>query len=126
MQADAFLKASVSLIADIWKLIESNSLASFETSGTLSYAKPNVAAIERMLFDYICNLFSTLLLTPDNPEQGGLYLLNGILNVLQNHLKFENPEIKFQIYLNFISLLNALKQEKYIFHVENGIKLNFV
>jgi hypothetical protein len=122
-QADACLKASVSLVADIWKLVESNSLVSFESSGILSYTKPNVATIEHLLYDYICNLFSTLLLAPDNPEQSGLYLLNGILNVLQNHLKFENIEIKFKIFLNFISLLSALKQEKYIYHIENGTRL---
>jgi hypothetical protein len=101
-------------------LIELDNLTYFEHNSTISYTKPNLATIERLLFDYICNLFSTLLITPDNPEQGGLYLLNGILNVIQNHLKFENIDYKFQIYLNFISLLCAMKQEKYIHHIENG------
>ena len=76
--------------------------------------------VEQFLQDYLCNLLSTLLLIPDNPEQGGLYLLNGVLNVIQMHFPWENLEVKFNLLVNFVCLLSALKQENYIHHIPNG------
>jgi hypothetical protein len=118
--ADAFLKAAISLIPDLPKILEANNLNAIESNLTHAVAKTSVAAIEKFLYEYITNLLSTLILIPDNPEQGVLYLLNGITNVIQKHYQWENVEIKVNLLINVICLLCALKQEKYIYHVPNS------
>lgn len=121
--ADAFLKAAISLIPDVPKILEANNLNSIESNLTNVAAKTSAATIDKFLNEYITNLLSTLILIPDNPEQGVLYLLNGILNVIQKHYQWENIEIKVNLLINVICLLCALKQEKYIYHIPNSKSL---
>ena len=116
---DSFLKAAISLIPEIPKMIETSYINILEhVNGT--HVRLSIPMVEYFLQDYMCNLLSTLLIIPDNPEQGGLYLLNGVLNVIQKHFPWENNEIKFNLLVNFICLLCALKQENYIHHIPNG------
>jgi hypothetical protein len=119
LKGDSFLKAAISLIPEIPKMIETSYINILEhVNGT--HVRLSIPMVEHFLQDYLCNLLSTLLIIPDNPEQGGLYLLNGVLNVIQKHFPWENTEIKFNLLVNFICLLCALKQENYIHHIPNG------
>lgn len=84
----------------------------------------SIGAIEKFLSEYVSNMMTTLLLIPDNPEQGVLYLLTGIVNLVQKHFQWENIEIKFNILSEILVTFNCLKQESFIYHLENG-KKNF-
>ena len=46
----------------------------------------------------------------DHPDQGTLYLVRGLLNVIQDYTWDINGDAKITIYLNAIGLLSALSQ----------------
>lgn len=83
-----------------------------------------MSIIEKYLNEYLTNMMSTLLILPDNPEQGVLYLLTGVLNLIDKHLTWENADVKFNLLANAIIILTALKQENYLYHIDYGI-INF-
>ena len=83
-----------------------------------------MSIIEKYLNEYLTNMMSTLLILPDNPEQGVLYLLTGVLNLIDKHLTWENADVKFNLWANAIIILTALKQENYLYHIDYGI-INF-
>ncbi|XP_038064522.1 VPS35 endosomal protein-sorting factor-like [Patiria miniata] len=103
-QADAFFKGAISLIPDIPKtmVIDNKSRST-----------------EPFLLSYINNFLSTLLVVPDNPEHGVLYLVRGLLNVIQDYVWDTSSDTKAWVFLNVISLLSASCQEQYIYHVKN-------
>lgn len=82
-----------------------------------------MSIIEKYLNEYLTNMMSTLLILPDNPEQGVLYLLTGVLNLIDKHLTWENADVKFNLLANAIIILTALKQENYLYHIDYG-KIN--
>ncbi|XP_020613263.1 UPF0505 protein C16orf62-like [Orbicella faveolata] len=102
-QADAFFKAAISLITEVPRTIEID-----------HKVKPS----EPFLLAYMNNFFSTLLVVPDSPDQGALYLVRGMLNVVQEYTWELNSGAKMSIYLNAICLLSAMSQEYFIYHVE--------
>lgn len=132
-QSDAFLKSAISIIPDIQKQLESQSMASLQTSLALDShahhltskqsqsALSNQSNVERFLNDYLSNMMSTLLVIPDNPEQGVLYLLTGVINLIQKHFVWESTEIKFNLLCNSLVILGALKQDNYLYHMTDGI-----
>ena len=80
------MKAAISLIPEIQKQIEiqqsaniSKSSLNFDGSNS-SKLNPiaSVSVVEKFLNDYISNMMTTLILIPDNPDQGVLYLLTGV------------------------------------------------
>ncbi|KAL9957403.1 hypothetical protein ACROYT_G039035 [Oculina patagonica] len=102
-QADAFFKAAISLISEVPRTIEID-----------HKVKPS----EPYLLAYMNNFFSTLLVVPDSPDQGALYLVRGLLNVVQEYTWELNSGAKMSVYLNAICLLSAMSQEYFIYHVE--------
>uniref|UniRef100_A0A8C2U9G0 VPS35 endosomal protein-sorting factor-like n=1 Tax=Coturnix japonica TaxID=93934 RepID=A0A8C2U9G0_COTJA len=102
-QADAFFKAAVSLVPEVPKMIS--------VDGKM---RPSDA----FLLEFLCNLFSTLLVVPDHPEQGVLFLVRGLLNVIQDYTWEDNSDDKVRIYTNVLHLLSAMTQETYIYHVD--------
>ena len=78
------------------------------------------ANAERFLNDFLSNMMSTLLVIPDNPEQGVLYLLTGVINLIQKHYHWDNLEIKFNLLCNALVILSALKQDDYLYHLNEG------
>ncbi|CAH3037318.1 unnamed protein product [Porites lobata] len=102
-QADAFFKASISLIPEVPRTIEID-----------HKVKPS----EPFLVEYMNNFFSTLLVVPDSPDQGALYLVRGLLNVVQEYTWELHGGSKMTIYLNAIGLLSAMSQDYFIYHVE--------
>uniref|UniRef100_A0A663ESG0 VPS35 endosomal protein-sorting factor-like n=1 Tax=Aquila chrysaetos chrysaetos TaxID=223781 RepID=A0A663ESG0_AQUCH len=102
-QADAFFKAAVSLVPEVPKMIS--------VDGKM---RPSDA----FLLEFLCNFFSTLLVVPDHPEQGVLFLVRGLLNVIQDYTWEDNSDDKVRIYTNVLHLLSAMTQEAYIYHVD--------
>jgi hypothetical protein len=80
-----------------------------------------MSIIEKYLNEYLANMMSTLLILPDNPEQGVLYLLTGVLNLIEKHLNWENVDVRFNLLVNVIIILTALKQEDYLYHIDYGM-----
>ncbi|XP_015778562.1 PREDICTED: UPF0505 protein C16orf62 homolog [Acropora digitifera] len=101
-QADAFFQASISLISEAPRTIEID-----------HKMKPS----EPYLLEYLNNFFSTLLVVPDSPDQGALHLVRGLLNVVQDYSWELNGGSKMSVYLNAVSLLSAMSQEYFIYHI---------
>merc|ERR1719505_326367 len=101
-QADAFLRATINLLPDVPKLIE---------------VENKSKSSEQYFVEYINSLLSVLLIVPDHPDHGVLYLMRGLLNVLQDYKWDENSDSKIRVYLNAICLLSAASQEIYIYQL---------
>ncbi|ETE65169.1 hypothetical protein L345_09057 [Ophiophagus hannah] len=102
-QADAFFRAAISLVPEVPKMIN--------IDGKL---RPS----EAYLLEFLCNFFSTLLIVPDHPEQGVLFLVRGLLNVIQDYTWEDNSDDKVKIYTNVVHLLSAMGQETYLYHID--------
>ncbi|XP_066496496.1 VPS35 endosomal protein-sorting factor-like [Tiliqua scincoides] len=102
-QADAFFKAAVSLVPEVPKTIN--------IDGKM---RPS----EAFLLEFLCNFFSTLLIVPDHPEQGVLFLVRGLLNVIQDYTWEDNSDDKIRIYTYVLHLLSAMSQETYLYHID--------
>lgn len=61
-----------------------------------------------------------LFLFKDNPDAGVLYLLRGLLNVLQNYVWENNSDGKVVIFTRVLAMLSASSQESYVYHVDKG------
>ncbi|KAL5019246.1 hypothetical protein ScPMuIL_004968 [Solemya velum] len=102
-QADAFFKAAISLIPSMPKMMDFDG---------------KVRSTETFLMDYIQNFVSTLLTVPDNPDSGVLYLLRGLINIVQNYTWDVHSSGKVLVYLRVIAILSASCQEVYCYRVD--------
>lgn len=57
----------------------------------------------------------------DNPEQGVLYLLRGLLNIVQDYSWETQAESQALFYLDALVMLTAASQEYYIYHADGGM-----
>ncbi|XP_063049112.1 VPS35 endosomal protein-sorting factor-like, partial [Engraulis encrasicolus] len=101
-QADAFLKAAVSVLPEVPRSI---------------IVEGKLRSTESLLLDFIHNFLSTLLTVPDHPEQGVLYLVRGLLNMVQDYTWEENSNAKIKVYCGAIPLLAAMSQENYLYSI---------
>ncbi|XP_026101262.1 UPF0505 protein C16orf62 homolog isoform X1 [Carassius auratus] len=101
-QADAFLKAAVSLLPEVPRTIS--------IEGKQRSSEP-------FLLEFINNFFSTLLVVPDHPEQGVLYLVRGLLNMVQDYTWEDNSDAKIRVYISALPLLAAMSQESYLYTI---------
>ncbi|XP_043273833.1 VPS35 endosomal protein-sorting factor-like [Venturia canescens] len=101
-QADACFKAALSLVPEMPKTIE--------VDGRPKNSEP-------YLLSYLSNFLSTLLVVPDSPEHGVLYLMRGLLNAVQRCFD-ENSSTKPYLYLRVLDLLSTITQENYPYHVD--------
>ncbi len=121
--ADAFIKSALSLIPEIQKQIDtqnSTTMSSFEAANPSKFFLTSMSAVEKFLSEYLTSMMSTLLLIPDNPEQGVLYLLTGVINLISKHVQWENEDIKFNLLANSMIALSAMSQTSFIYHLNNG------
>ena len=65
--------------------------------------------------------FFSYLVLQDNPDQGVLYMLRGLLNVMENFQWDPNQDTKAMVYSSVLSLLSAASQETYIYHADRGL-----
>ncbi|KAJ3608039.1 hypothetical protein NHX12_025089 [Muraenolepis orangiensis] len=101
-QADAFFKAAVSLLPEVPR--------SISVEGK---SRPS----ESFLLDFISNFFATLLVVPDHPEHGVLYLVRGVLNMVQDYTWEDNGDAKVKVYIAALPLLAAMSQETYLYSI---------
>ncbi|XP_069590256.1 VPS35 endosomal protein-sorting factor-like isoform X2 [Ranitomeya imitator] len=102
-QADAFFRAAVSLVPEVPKTINIDG---------------KMRSSETFLLEFLSNFFSTLLVVPDHPEQGVLFLVRGLLNVIEDYTWEDNSDDKVRIYTSVLHLLAALSQESYLYHID--------
>ncbi|XP_044035471.1 VPS35 endosomal protein-sorting factor-like [Siniperca chuatsi] len=101
-QADAFLKAAVSLLPEVPRSIS---------------VEGKLRSSESFLLDFINNFLSTLLVVPDHPEHGVLYLVRGLLNMVQDYTWEDNSDAKVRVYISALPLLAAMSQETYLYSI---------
>uniref|UniRef100_A0A8C9VR70 VPS35 endosomal protein-sorting factor-like n=1 Tax=Scleropages formosus TaxID=113540 RepID=A0A8C9VR70_SCLFO len=101
-QADAFFKAAVSLLPEVPRSIT---------------VEGKLRSSEAFLLDFISNFLSTLLVVPDHPEQGVLYLVRGLLNMVQDYTWEENSDAKVRVYISALPLLAAMSQDTYLYAI---------
>ncbi|XP_065659614.1 VPS35 endosomal protein-sorting factor-like isoform X3 [Hydra vulgaris] len=102
-QADGLLRAAIHLLAEVPK--------------TIVVETKNVSA-ELYIVEYINHLLSVILFVPDHPDHSVLYLVRGLMNVLEEIIWDDSSDAKCKLYLNAICILSAAAQESYIFKVE--------
>ncbi|XP_014223082.1 UPF0505 protein C16orf62 homolog [Trichogramma pretiosum] len=100
-QADACFKAAINMISEMPKTMD------------IEGCKMNS---EPYLYSYISNFLSTLLVIPDNPDNGVLYLIRGLLNVVQRYFD-DNSTYKSHLYLKVLDLLSISTRDVYPYHI---------
>ncbi|XP_037610295.1 VPS35 endosomal protein sorting factor-like isoform X1 [Sebastes umbrosus] len=101
-QADAFLKAAVSLLPEVPRSIS---------------VEGKLRSSESFLMDFINNFLAMLLVVPDHPEHGVLYLVRGLLNMVQDYTWEDNSDAKVRVYISALPLLAAMSQETYSYSI---------
>uniref|UniRef100_A0A673YCQ3 VPS35 endosomal protein-sorting factor-like n=1 Tax=Salmo trutta TaxID=8032 RepID=A0A673YCQ3_SALTR len=101
-QADAFLKAAVSVLPEVPRSIS---------------IEGKLRSSEGFLLDFINNFLSALLVVPDHPEAGVLFLVRGLLNMVQDYTWEDNSDAKVQVYISALPLLAAMSQESYLYSI---------
>uniref|UniRef100_A0A1A8SLF0 VPS35 endosomal protein-sorting factor-like n=1 Tax=Nothobranchius rachovii TaxID=451742 RepID=A0A1A8SLF0_9TELE len=101
-QADAFLKTAVGVLPEVPRSISVE--GKFRSS-------------ESFLLDFINNFLATLLVVPDHPEHGVLYLVRGLLNMVQDYTWEDNSDGKVRVYASALPLLAAMSQETYLYSI---------
>ncbi|XP_041818349.1 VPS35 endosomal protein-sorting factor-like isoform X2 [Chelmon rostratus] len=101
-QADAFLKAAVSIIPEVPRSIS---------------VEGKLRSSESFLLDFTNNFLATLLVVPDHPEHGVLYLVRGLLNMVQDYTWEDNSDAKVRVYISALPLLAAMSQETYLYSI---------
>lgn len=73
------------------------------------------ACVHACIYVSVC-----LCLTQDHPEQGVLYLVRGLLNMVQDYTWEDNSDAKVRVYICALPLLAALSQESYLYSIPKG------
>jgi hypothetical protein len=102
-QADAFFRAAIALIPSVPRL--------------LVMADGKVRATETMLVDFLLGFVAALVVVPDCPDQGTLYLLRGLLNAVQDYQWDASADSRVLIYCSVLGLLATVVQETLPYHV---------
>lgn len=56
----------------------------------------------------------------DHPEHGVLYLVRGLLNMVQDYTWEDNSDAKVRVYVSALPLLAAMSQETYLYSIPKG------
>lgn len=73
---------------------------------------------EPYLLTYLKNFLTTLIVVPDSPDQGVLYLVRSLIDVVKRY-GFETSNL-ITIYLDVLDTLCIMSQEVYPMHILNG------
>lgn len=103
-QGDTFLKTAITLIPEITELVEIDNKR--QTS-------------EPLLSVFVRNFLATLLVVPDNPDLGVVYLFGGLLNALKKYHWQPASLAKVEVFTDAVCYLTASCQEEYIYSVHN-------
>uniref|UniRef100_A0A1X7VFK8 VPS35 endosomal protein-sorting factor-like n=1 Tax=Amphimedon queenslandica TaxID=400682 RepID=A0A1X7VFK8_AMPQE len=102
-QGDAFFKAAVTALKEVPQYMDMD----HRRQSTEDFAQ-----------SFFCNLFSTLLVIPDNPDREPLLLIRSALNSLEDYNWIENSDTKYKVYSSAICLLAAVCQDKYLYSID--------
>lgn len=56
----------------------------------------------------------------DHPEHGVLYLVRGLLNMVQDYTWEDHSDAKVRVYTSALPLLAAMSQETYLYSIPKG------
>lgn len=56
----------------------------------------------------------------DHPEAGVLFLVRGLLNMVQDYTWEDNSDAKVHVYISALPLLAAMSQESYLYSIPKG------
>ncbi|TMW48635.1 hypothetical protein DOY81_006300 [Sarcophaga bullata] len=101
-QADACFEEALNLVAQLPNSIEIDGKAK---------------SMDTYLTSYLSNMLATLVLVPDSPERGVLYLLNLLLDVVQKYPFALHTAEPTKIYLNALDMLYVQSLEEFPYHV---------
>ena len=102
------MKTAITLIPEITELVEIDNKR--QTS-------------EPLLSVFVRNFLATLLVVPDNPDLGVVYLFGGLLNALKKYHWQPASLAKVEVFTDAVCYLTASCQEEYIYSVHNGVSL---
>lgn len=102
-QADACFEGALHLILEMPK--------QFEYDGKLRGS-------DAYLLCYVKNFLATLIIVPDSPDQGVLYLVRTLIDVVKKY-GFETTHL-ITIYFDILDTLCVMSQEVYPYHVTDG------
>ena len=105
-QADACLEAALNLITEVPKIVEIDG---------------KMKSTEQYLQSFIGKFLATLIMVPDSPEQGVLYLLRHLMDQIISYSFVDGGTNLSLIYLGILDFLSVVAQEVYPYHVDNLI-----
>ncbi|XP_017073522.1 VPS35 endosomal protein sorting factor-like [Drosophila eugracilis] len=106
-QADACFEAALQLVDEL-------------PAATVDFdGKPR--SLERFLVSYMCNMLATLIVVPDSPEQGVLYFLRLLLDVVGRHEFKTDSTAPSIIYLHSLDMLYTQSLEKFPYHIKGVV-----
>lgn len=76
---------------------------------------------ETYLISYICNFLSTLIIVPDSPDQGVLYLIRLLIDSIKQYPFDSHGNGISTIYLHILDMLSVSSQEIYPYHIPNVV-----
>ncbi|XP_052903515.1 VPS35 endosomal protein sorting factor-like isoform X2 [Anopheles moucheti] len=104
--ADSCFEAALNLIPEVPRMVEIDG---------------KVQSTEGFIKTFVVNFLSTLVIVPDNPTQGVLYLLRLLLGVVPKYPFELNSSMLSSIYLHVLDFLSVAAQEVYPYHIVNVI-----
>ncbi|XP_017090466.2 VPS35 endosomal protein sorting factor-like [Drosophila bipectinata] len=106
-QADACFEAALQLVNDL-------------PAATVDFdGMPR--SLERYLVSYLCNMLATLIVVPDSPEQGVLYFLRLLVDVVGRHEFKSDSTARVTIYLHALDMLYVQSLEKFPYHIQGVV-----
>ncbi|XP_034132852.1 VPS35 endosomal protein sorting factor-like isoform X2 [Drosophila guanche] len=106
-QADSCFEAALQLVNEL-------------PAATVDFeGKPR--SLERYLVTYLCNMLATLIVVPDSPEQGVLYFLRLLLDVIGKHEFKADSTAPSVIYLHALDMLYVQSLERYPYHIQGVV-----
>lgn len=76
--------------------------------------------MDSYVVSYLSNMLATLVVVPDSPEEGVLYLLRLLLEVIQKFPFATNSLGPVTVYLNALDMLYVQSLENFPYHVAGG------
>lgn len=78
-----------------------------------------IRSTEPLLVDFLNNFISTLLVVPDSPDQGVLYLTRGLLNTILEYPWDTHGDSKALIFASMLVGLSSMAQEYLPYHISH-------
>lgn len=103
-QADACFEEALNLVGDLQNTIDIDGKS---------------RTMDVYLISFLNNMLATLVLVPDSPDQGVLYLLRLLLDVIQKY-SFAHESGPANIYLNALDMLYVQSLETFPYHIPGG------